>query len=343
MGGSFNPPTLAHYLLMKEAIDAVDADIGLFIPVSDAYLRRKMNHSHPPVVLPPEMRVRMLQAMCTDSRMAVCQKEIGTIKPQTSATMQSLQSEYPDADIYFVMGDDKLELLASLAQKRDFLRQVKVILFSRRDAMTDETIRSSEMLSEHPGRILTLKRPREADGISSTIVRSRLMSGEECKSLMHPGVWALFKQFTPADFPDAITRFSGEYDFLNNRYSCRFVWEGQEYNCAESAFQASKCQDESDRKFFSRCSADKASAKGNEVTPSPEWELSKVETMASIISEKFSQNAPLREKLLRTRGKTIVYGNNRHDTFWGVDLYSWQGDNQLGKILMNVRNKEEQT
>ena len=27
MGGSFNPPTLVHYKLMKEAIDALDADM----------------------------------------------------------------------------------------------------------------------------------------------------------------------------------------------------------------------------------------------------------------------------------------------------------------------------
>ena len=45
MGGSFNPPTLAHYKLMKEAIDALNADIGFFVPVSDAYLKRKMCQS----------------------------------------------------------------------------------------------------------------------------------------------------------------------------------------------------------------------------------------------------------------------------------------------------------
>jgi len=27
MGGSFNPPTIAHYRLMKASIDAVDADM----------------------------------------------------------------------------------------------------------------------------------------------------------------------------------------------------------------------------------------------------------------------------------------------------------------------------
>lgn len=63
MGGSFNPPTVAHYRLMKNAIDAIDADIGFFVPVSDAYLRRKMRNSHPPVVLSPELRIEMLRAM----------------------------------------------------------------------------------------------------------------------------------------------------------------------------------------------------------------------------------------------------------------------------------------
>ena len=45
MGGSFNPPTLAHYMLMKYAIEAIDATHGYFVPVSDTYLRRKMRHT----------------------------------------------------------------------------------------------------------------------------------------------------------------------------------------------------------------------------------------------------------------------------------------------------------
>lgn len=103
MGGSFNPPTLAHHRLMREAIDALDAANGIFVPVSDAYLRRKMWHSHPPVVLSPEMRIRMLQSMCTDHRMIVCEKEIGTVEARTIPTLIELQKEYPDAEIYFLM------------------------------------------------------------------------------------------------------------------------------------------------------------------------------------------------------------------------------------------------
>ncbi len=72
MGGSFNPPTAAHYKLMISTVDALEADMGFFVPVSDAYLKRKMRHSHPPIVLPPELRVKMLQTICAeDSRLQV--------------------------------------------------------------------------------------------------------------------------------------------------------------------------------------------------------------------------------------------------------------------------------
>lgn len=49
MGGSFNPPTLAHYKLMSCAIAALDADKGIFVPVSDAYLKRKMKSDSRPI------------------------------------------------------------------------------------------------------------------------------------------------------------------------------------------------------------------------------------------------------------------------------------------------------
>jgi ATP sulfurylase len=45
LGGSFNPPTVAHHRLMQTALDALGAEIGFYVPVSDAYLKRKMRHS----------------------------------------------------------------------------------------------------------------------------------------------------------------------------------------------------------------------------------------------------------------------------------------------------------
>ena len=339
MGGSFNPPTLAHYRLMKEAIDALDADIGFFVPVSDAYLKRKMRHSHPPIVLSPDLRVKMLQSMCTDSRMRVCEKEIGTIEPRTMPTLISLQEEYPDADIYFVMGADKLKLLSHLTEKRDFLKTFRVVLYSREDGSINETLRRDSLLTPYLNHIVTLPQPEGTETISSSIIRERMLSGESCYNMLCPGVWELIKEYTPDDFPDVINQFKGEYDFLNNRFSCRFLWQGLQYGNAEAAFQASKCEEVSDRKAYANCSADKAAFKGKEQIPYSGWEESRLDIMKSILKAKFEQNPALLKKLADTGPRILINGNNKQETYWGVDLYSWQGENHLGKIIMNIRDK----
>jgi len=340
MGGSFNPPTLAHYKLMREAIDALEADIGFFVPVSDAYLKRKMRHSHPPVVLSPELRVKMLQSMCTDSRMRVCEKEIGTIEPRTVPTLVALQEEYPDAELYFVMGADKLKLLTHLTEKRDFLKDFRVVLYSREGGAINDKLKGEGLLTPYLNHIVTLPQPEGTETISSSLIRNRMLSGESCQDMMWPDVWELFKEFTPNDFPDVINQFKGEYDFLGNRFGCRFVWQELQYGNAEAAFQSSKCVDESERKVYAGCSADKAALKGKDMLPFPGWENARLDIMESILRAKFEQNPTLMKKLTDTGTRILINGNNKQETYWGVDLYSWQGENHLGKILMNIRNKE---
>lgn len=340
MGGSFNPPTLAHYMLMKEALDALEADIGFFVPVSDAYLKRKMRDCHPPVVLSPDLRVRMLKRMCTDGRMVVCEKEIGTIEAKTQSTLMALQEDYPDAELYFLMGDDKLRLLSHLADKKGFLDASKVVLYSRENDTLKQSLLCHPVLSNYLDRIVVLPQPAGSAGVSSSLVRERMLNGESCQDLLCPAVWDLFKDFTPADFPDTVNRFRDDYAFLSNRFPCRFVWHGLTLFSAEAAFQASKCADESDRRFFAGCSADKAVMKGNSLTPYHGWEAERLSIMESILMAKFSQDALLMKKLADTGNRLLINGNNKKDTFWGVDLYSWRGENHLGKLLMRIRDKQ---
>lgn len=341
MGGSFNPPTLAHYKLMKAALDALGAETGFFVPVSDAYLKRKMRHSHPPVVLPPEQRVKMLQTICAeDSRLQVWEKEMAIVAASTTETMQSIQEDNPDADLYFLMGGDKLDLLAHLTEKRGFLDAFKVALYSRGDDALGRTLRGHESLSDYQNRIVILPQPEGTQGVSSSLVRERMMNGESSENLLCPGVWELFKAFTPADFPDTINQFKGDYDFLNNRFGCRFVWQGLRYGSVEAAFQASKCEDEAERKVFAGCSADKAVMRGKELIPYHGWEETQLDIMESILSAKFGQSPALMGKLAETGNCILTNGNNKHDTFWGVDLYRWEGENYLGKLLMKIREKE---
>lgn len=303
---------MAHYKLMKVAVCMLGADQGFFVPVSDAYLKRKMRQSHPPVVLSPEMRVRMLQTMCReDDRLQVCEKEIGTIEPRTVPTLLLLQQENPDAELFSVMGADKLSLLESLTRKRRFLDDFKVVLYAREKDGLEQSLRDNEVLGDYLNRIAILPQPVGTEGISSSEVRERMLSGKSCQDLLCPGVWALFKDFKSVDFPDVISSFKGEYDFLNNRFTSHFVWHDVRYRSVDEAYRAAGCSDDE-----------------------------RVGTMESILTAKFEQNPDLMRKLKETGNCILLNGNNKHETFWGTDLYSWIGENHLGRILMNIRDKE---
>lgn len=340
MGGSFNPPTVAHYRLMRTAIEALGADKGFFVPVSDAYLRRKMRHAQPPVVFSPEWRIEMLRCLCTDSRMEVCTKEMGTVAARTMPTLLGLQQDYPDAELYFLMGADKLKLLTSLTEKRGFLDAFQVVLYAREQAGIMDTLKGDSVLSSYLSRILILPQPDGTEGVSSSRIRERLLAGECCQELLCPGVWDLLKGFRPTDFPETIDSFKGVYDFLSNRFACCFIWEGLRYGNAEAAFQSSKYMNEQARKVFCNYSADKAALKGNGIPTTTAWERQRLDIMASILSAKFAQNTDLMRRLRDTGNRLLINGNNKHELFWGVDLYSWEGENNLGKLLMKIRDKE---
>lgn len=62
--------------------------------------------------------------------------------------------------------------------------------------------------------------------------------------------------------------------------------------------------------------------------------------MREVIGAKFKGGSEeLREMLIATGERELVEGNVWNDTFWGVSLRTGKGQNQLGKILMEVREE----
>jgi predicted NAD-dependent protein-ADP-ribosyltransferase YbiA (DUF1768 family) len=62
--------------------------------------------------------------------------------------------------------------------------------------------------------------------------------------------------------------------------------------------------------------------------------------MKDIIFSKFSNNLDLQNLLLKIKDFIIIEGNNWNDDIWGACWTSKKiGNNNLGIILMQVRNK----
>jgi ribA/ribD-fused uncharacterized protein len=68
------------------------------------------------------------------------------------------------------------------------------------------------------------------------------------------------------------------------------------------------------------------------------WDYIKVEVMRECLVQKFSQE-PYKTMLLETGDTYIQEGNFWGDRFWGVDLETGEGENKLGKLIMEIREK----
>ena len=64
MGGSFNPPTIAHQKMLTYVVEQLGADKGVFVPSPYSYVLAKMEQKGmPEEALPDELRLEMLRAM----------------------------------------------------------------------------------------------------------------------------------------------------------------------------------------------------------------------------------------------------------------------------------------
>lgn len=144
---------------------------------------------------------------------------------------------------------------------------------------------------------------------------------------------------------DAITSFRGEYAYLSNFFTTMVPYENAFYPSAEHAYQAAKTKDLALRKMIRDCGkASEAKHLGKTLPLRPAWELIKFKVMKRIVKAKFATNYKLAVWLAWTEGRELVEGNDHGDRIWGSVWNAlraeWEGDNRLGKILVEVREEQ---
>ena len=141
---------------------------------------------------------------------------------------------------------------------------------------------------------------------------------------------------------DPITSFSGEYAFLSNFFPHPIEIDGDLCATNEHAFQALKTDDVAERRKV-REAKTPASAKsfGKRVTLRADWDGLRFEVMERVVRIKFA-DPDLAAKLLSTGSRELIEGNAWRDVVWGCIMTKdglWRGRNELGKILMRVREE----
>ena len=255
MGGSFNPPTIAHQKLMLAAVEALQAEMGIFVPSSHEYVKRKMNRAkHPEEVIDEDLRFQMLSKMAEeDPRLTVDNYEYHlTQKSRTYDTMVYLMEKYSDAELFFLAGGDKIDIFPRWYRIKDFLEQFHIIVTNREDYDAETALLENPFLSLYRNRFVVIDYPEGIGNISSSVVRERFRESdyETVREMLHSEVYEIMMNKSAF----VINEFRGTYSFLSNFHEVPIAYKGITYQNAEAAFQAQKCLNDEERWKFAELS-----------------------------------------------------------------------------------------
>ena len=197
MGGSFNPPTIAHLKMMRSALDQLGAEKGFFVPTADKSLRRKMRRAgFPEEVLPEETRMEMLSAMAKeDLRLEVTDVEFQHPKHwYAQETMGYVQEQYPEAELFFLIGSDNLANYARAFRLVEFLEKYRYAVVDRGDGDLDAILREIPAAWERRDRFFYVTPPEGILNISSTLIREKVRNSEPgLEEFLHPRVLEMLR------------------------------------------------------------------------------------------------------------------------------------------------------
>src|SRR5262245_28354201 len=131
-----------------------------------------------------------------------------------------------------------------------------------------------------------------------------------------------------------------EYDCFSNFSPHPIQLQGKTWPTSEHYFQAQKFAGAPDEEEIRQSKSPMIAARMGRDRKRPlrqDWESVKDSIMHEAVLAKFTQHADLREILLATGDATIVE-HTKNDSYWG-DGGDGKGKNQLGRILMQVRNE----
>ena len=170
-GGTFDPPHLGHIRAAQAASAQLGLDKLLLIPAREAPCKAAPKGSPTPL-----QRLEMLRLAASGLEgVEVCGLELDREGPSyTFETVDALRLQYPQAELFLLMGTDKLESLPDWKESQKILRQVTIAAFPRGGKNEKERLRQAkERLEAEGAKVRLLDIP--VTDISSTQLRRMLV------------------------------------------------------------------------------------------------------------------------------------------------------------------------
>ena len=178
-GGAFNPPTLAHELILRACVDYAKVNGG------EVWLLPSGNRHDKTIAVSRRQRLAYVRAMIANVSDDEVPVRVETMELdqteviETSETVRRLRATYPDVRFRFVFGADSTMTMASWRGGQELLDTLPMLIVPRPGYDINPAARQAVVL------------PIATPDVSSTEVRRRLLAEEPVEALVSPRVMAL--------------------------------------------------------------------------------------------------------------------------------------------------------
>ncbi|MDQ3631491.1 MAG: nicotinate-nucleotide adenylyltransferase [Actinomycetota bacterium] len=203
LGGTFNPPHVAHLVCAQEARSQLALDCVVLMPVHTP--------PHKEAVDDPgsEVRFEMCRAAAErDSELEVSRLELDRGGPSwTVDTLRAIHANAPGDELTFIVGGDQAQGLPAWREPAAIL-ELAVLAVAEREGIVREDVRVRLGDLAPPGRLAFFDMPRI--DVSSSDVRRRVAAGRPIRHLVPDRVAALIAERALYRLPTPATPTSTE-------------------------------------------------------------------------------------------------------------------------------------
>jgi nicotinate-nucleotide adenylyltransferase len=173
-GGSFDPIHHGHLILAREALESLGLAEVIFVPAAQSPHK---SHLSPAAA---DARWEMLtNAIAGESGFSSSRAELDRLPPSYAIdTIELLRAGRPDAEFFFLIGEDNLQKLESWHRFSELRRLVQFVVLDR-----------SGVDVEYPCRAI-----RRKIDISATTIRNRVASGQSIRYLVPQAVEEIIRR-----------------------------------------------------------------------------------------------------------------------------------------------------
>lgn len=182
-GGTFDPIHYGHIKLVQKALKEFELDFVYMVPSGNSYMKSN--------VLDSSKRLEMVNlAVSGIDNICVSEIEILRTGPSYSyETIMEIHEMHPEAELFFLMGEDSLQMIEQWKNPDIILKLSNLIVASRNRliSVNDLLILSERLEEKFGGKIFCMN---FYEDISSSDIRKRVQNHESINGLVPPQVEA---------------------------------------------------------------------------------------------------------------------------------------------------------